>query len=210
MIGGLGFLEKFPSMEKCPSTKNNTLCVELSIKARLFTRDHSPRLAFFLLKSTLNMAAIPVFQTAAKNPAGQLILNNWRLGEHNDVQAFLNVPDGTTRFLTILMNMGGPNQTIVNYHLPINMAVITQAVNTVNLGIASGTVHENETARYLCTAIMTVVDRAVQADPTILPVVNSVVAGVAGHPNWNPLQAVDDGLRVANAAPLPAHRQVTE
>ena len=57
---------------------------------------------------------------------------------------------------------------------------------------------------------MTVVDRAVQADPTILAVVNSVVAGVAGHPNWNPLQEVDDGLRVANAAPLPAHRQVTD
>ena len=52
------------------------------------------------------MAAIPVYQTAAKNPAGQLILNNWRLGEHNDVVAFLNAPDGTTRFLTVLMELG--------------------------------------------------------------------------------------------------------
>ena len=138
-------------------TKNNTLCVELSIKARLFTRDHSSHLAFFLLRSTLNMAAIPVYQTASKNAAEQLILNNWRLGDHNDVEAFLNIPDGTTRFLTVLMQLGGPNKAIVNYHLPINMAVITQAVNAVTLGIANGTMQQNQTAHFLCSAIMTVV-----------------------------------------------------
>ena len=156
------------------------------------------------------MAAILDYQTASKNPAGQLLLNQWRLGPINDVDLYLNVPDGTTRFLTLLLELGGPNKTIVNYHLPNNMVLITQAVNAVTVGLGNNTMQEDQTARYLCTAIMTIVDRAVQADPTILPAVNSVVAGAAGHPNWNPLQEVADGLRVANAVPLPAQRQVTD